>query len=136
MDFTKLTAADFRRITQLLEEKESLRRKIADIDRVLEGYNAGNPAESAPRRGPKPGKPAAAGAAGEGGEGQRQKRGQLKENIIALLKEAGAEGLSVKDVAVKLQMKPVNIHAWFGSTGKKVAEIKNTNGKRVWVGAA
>ena len=62
------------------------------------------------------------------------KRGQMKETIIELLKAAGKEGLAVKELAEKMSVKPVNVHVWFGSTGKKVAEIKKENGKRVWVG--
>ncbi len=133
MDFTKLTAADFKRISRLLEEKEALLRQVADIDQALQGFSGG----ATPAR--RVGRPAkavakAAPAAAPAGGGKRMKRGQMKETIIGLLKAAGKEGLSVKELAGKMSVKPVNVHVWFGSTGKKIAEIKKDNGRRVWVG--
>ena len=42
---------------------------------------------------------------------------------MAILKQAGAEGAAVRDIAAKLKVKPVNVHAWFHGTGKKFPEI-------------
>ena len=106
-----------------LEEKETLQRRLSDIDQALGGGSSASPAAGAPT---KTRKTRVTG-------GKRQKRGQLKESIVALLKGAGKGGLAVKDIASRLKVKPVNVHTWFATTGKKIAEIRNVNGQRVWV---
>lgn len=52
------------------------------------------------------------------------KKGGVKEQIVALLEKAGAKGISVKDIAEKLDVKPGNIHVWFATTGKSVGVDK------------
>lgn len=69
----------------------------------------------APRPAPTPAKPATA---------QPRKRGQLKEQIIGLVKRAGKLGVTVKEIAAELGAKPDGIHVWFNATGKRVKEIK------------
>ncbi len=51
---------------------------------------------------------------------RKSKAGGLKERILALLDTAGPEGLRVKDIAAKLNVKPTNVSVWFSTTGKKV----------------
>ena len=59
----------------------------------------------------------------------------IKETIIDLIKGAGESGITVKEVAGKLNTKPQRIHVWFGSTGKKINEIKKLGpAKYAWVG--
>ncbi len=140
MDLTSLTLSDFKYITQLLERKEFLQAEISDIDRELGGVGSVKQIATKsvkasvgrPRKAGKPEKVAV--TAKKAGKPTRMKRGQMKENIIALLKESGKEGLSVKEIATKLKVNPANVHVWFGSTGKKVTEIKKEKGRRVWVG--
>ena len=146
MDLTTLTSADFKHITKLLERKESILSEISGINRELGGGAPAKRAAGRPRKVTKPAKAEKPGKAltpeskaifekaAKRGKRGRMKRGQLKENIIALLKKSGKEGLKVKDIATKLKVKPANVHVWFGSTGKKITQIKNQNGKRVWVG--
>ncbi|MCP5520096.1 MAG: hypothetical protein H7A46_00945 [Verrucomicrobiales bacterium] len=55
---------------------------------------------------------------------QPRKRGQLKEQIIGLVKAGGKTGVTVKEIAAKLGDKPDRIHVWFNATGKNVKEIK------------
>ncbi|MEX1118893.1 MAG: hypothetical protein WEB60_08880 [Terrimicrobiaceae bacterium] len=43
---------------------------------------------------------------------------------MAALNEAGASGVAVRDLAKKFKIKPQNIHVWFSSTGRKIAEIE------------
>jgi hypothetical protein len=53
------------------------------------------------------------------------KRGELQEKIFNSLKEAGAEGITVRDLADKLQVKKYkNLFIWFATTGKKHKNIK------------
>lgn len=54
----------------------------------------------------------------------RAVRGQLKEQILNELKNAGAEGISIKDLAAKLNANYKNVYIWFVTTGKRVAGIK------------
>lgn len=56
--------------------------------------------------------------------GGRRMRGQLKEQIIGMVKGAGKAGITVKEIAAKLGDKPDRIHVWFNATGKNVKEIK------------
>ena len=51
-------------------------------------------------------------------------RGQLKGKIVSLLKGAGNEGMTIKDLAAKLKANYKNVYIWFVTTGKKIAEIK------------
>jgi len=46
----------------------------------------------------------------------------LKDRILALLGEAGDQGLHVKEIAEKLGSKATNISVWFSTTGKKLAK--------------
>ena len=65
---------------------------------------------------------------------KRRKPGVTKEGIVELLKGAGAEGITVKDLAVKLGVNPQRLYVWFGATGKAVKEIKKVApAKYAWV---
>ena len=52
----------------------------------------------------------------------RQKRGGLKDSVVALVKTTGQRGITVAEVAAKLGAKPRRIFDWFKSTGKGVKE--------------
>ncbi len=81
----------------------------------------------------KPGRKARVKVA-KAGEASRSKRGAVKEAIIAVVQAAGKAGISVKDVATRLGVKYGNVSVWFGSTGKKVKEIKRVGrGTYAWV---
>ncbi len=59
----------------------------------------------------------------------------MKAAIIELLEGAGGSGLTVKEIAAKLNAKPGNVHVWFSSTGKTVKEIKKVKpATYAWVG--
>jgi transposase-like protein len=66
---------------------------------------------------------------------QAKKYGAAKEAIIGLLKASGKTGITVKEVAGKLGVKPQGVYVWFGNTGKKVKEIKKVApATYAWVG--
>lgn len=113
MNLSSISASDFVKIAKLLKVKDALLAKIAAIDEELATFEEGG------RTGGKTTRSARA-----SGKAPRAKRGALKETIIDLLKKAGKEGLSVKDIAAKTGVKGANIHAWFFTTGKKIKEIK------------
>lgn len=54
----------------------------------------------------------------------RGKRGELTARIQETLKDAGSEGISVKEIAEKLGANYRNIYIWFATTGKKNSSIK------------
>jgi hypothetical protein len=54
----------------------------------------------------------------------RGKRGELTTRILGVLKDAGSEGISVKEIAEKLGANYRNIYIWFATTGKKNSAIK------------
>jgi hypothetical protein len=60
----------------------------------------------------------------------------MKAAITALLTAAGAAGLSVREMAARLNTKPGNVHVWFSSTGRTVKEIRKLGpGKYGWAAA-
>jgi len=59
---------------------------------------------------------------------KRQKRGLLKDKIMAALHAAGSAGVKVKDLAAALGTKPVNVHSWFHSALKRNEPIKKIKG--------
>lgn len=137
MDLTKISASDFVRIQSLLQRKGKLQDEIRSIDAELAAIQAGE--KPAVKRGRKPGRPAKAAPKAEKpkSKGRRGKRGAVKDSIMNLLKSAGPEGLTAREVADKLGAKPINISTWFSSTGRQFSQIKSgPNGKRIWVESA
>ena len=123
MDLTKITSEEFKRITKLLRQKETLQAQVDAIDDALAQLQR----SVAPSR-----QRSRLGKSGEKNDRIRPRR-KCKELIIAELQAAGQEGMTVKDLAVKLDMKPANMHAWFQGTGKKIPEIKKVGpGKYSW----
>ncbi len=132
MDPTQITSADVKQMARLVEQREALQAEVAEINAELGSFQPGEPvAPAAPAKG-KPGrKPGQAVKAKTGG------RGAIKAAITELLTAAGESGLSVQDIAAKLEVKPGNVHAWFSSTGKTVKEIRKlAPGKFGWSGTA
>ena len=52
------------------------------------------------------------------------KRGELAARILGALKSAGKQGMKVRDLADKLNVKYKNLFIWFATTGKKNKGIK------------
>lgn len=97
--------------TSLAEKKEKSLQPILDELAALDRGKASSPTRKRTgRRGPKPG----------------QRPGRLKEAVLAALTAAGANGLSVAQLAEKLKAKTTNIYSFFSTTGKKVKGLKKT----------
>ena len=111
--FTHHSIKSLRATLALVERKEELERQIQGINqqlsRAISGRTA-SPSTGRPSKGPKVAKVS---------RGKRVKRGALKELILSALNEAGDAGIAVQHLAKKIGAKPVNVHAWFASTGKK-----------------
>ena len=73
---------------------------------------------------PKKAKDAKAMKAVKKGKSVKAGRGQLKSKILGALKSAGSEGVTIKDLAEKLNANYKNIYIWFVTTGKKISGIK------------
>ena len=60
-------------------------------------------------------------------------RGGLKGRIIRALRAAGDRGVTVKELAGRLEKSYGNISVWFHTTGKGVKEVKKVApGKFAW----
>lgn len=48
----------------------------------------------------------------------------MKESIIGVLQEAGPKGLTIAEIAEKLDVLKARVQAWFSGTGKRTKEVK------------
>jgi transposase-like protein len=122
MDLTQLSPAVLTELIQLVQEKSDLASRIQAIDAQMERLVSGKAAAPAVKSAPVaketvPVKVRAKSSA------PRAPRGALKEGILQALKEAGAAGVNVSELASKLGVDAKNIHVWFSTTGKKVAGL-------------
>lgn len=128
MALLNLSSAQLAQLIRLVKERETLQAQLDRVNSSLSALESG----AAPRRGRKPGRPAKAAASGRsagrppgrpaGSTGKRGKR--LKQPLLKALKAAGSGGITVKELAAKLKVKPNNVFSWFYTTGKKVSGIK------------
>jgi len=123
MSLSNLSSSQLAHLIGLVKEKETLQSKLAKVDAELKALETGKPAPK--KRGRKPGRPAGSKnktVAVKAGKTKRGKR--LKAPILKALSAAGSAGVTVKELAAKLKVKPGNIFSWFYTTGKKVSGIK------------
>lgn len=121
MNTINLTSSHLQLLLDLTRRKEAI---VADLKQLEDKIAAlfGNPATASTttttpkRRGRKP--------KAKQAPKTRVARGTLKEKVLGLLKEAGAAGLSVGEVADKIGAKKAAVNVWFYTTGKKVAGLK------------
>ncbi len=126
MAFSNLSSAQLSRLISLIKKKESLQAKLEKIDSALQALEGGAPVarrgrpvgSSKGRPGPKPGRKV------------RRRGKRLKEPLLKALKAGGAAGVTVKDLAAKLKVKPGNVFSWFYTTGKKISGIKKVGEAR------
>jgi hypothetical protein len=135
MAFENLSSASLRQLIGLIRKKESLQAKLDRVESALRSLGSGGvsagPGRGRGRRRRGPGRPAkkAAAPAARGG-GRRKRGGRLKGPLLKALKAGGSSGVTVKDLAAKLKVKPGNIFSWFYTTGKKVSGIKKVGEAR------
>jgi hypothetical protein len=128
MDISKLSSAQLARAIRLVKVKETLEAKLQKVVSELGSLEGTAPV----RRGRKPGRPKkTAGRKPGRPPGRPARRGKrLKESLLKTLKGAGAAGITVKELAAKLKVKPNNVFSWFYTTGKKVSGIKKVGEAR------
>jgi hypothetical protein len=128
MVFSTLSSAQLSRLIELVKEKESLTSKLEKVDAALKALESGKVA----RRGRPPGtkgRPGPKPAAGKAGKARRRGK-RLKEPLLKALKAGGSSGVTVKELAAKLKVKPGNVFSWFYTTGKKISGIKKVGEAR------
>ena len=122
MSLSNLSSAQLAHLIGLVKEKESLQAKLDHVNAELHSLETGKALPK--KRGRKPGRPAGSVAKTKGGKVRKSKRGKrLKEPLLKVLSAAGASGVTVKELAAKLKVKPGNIFSWFYTTGKKIKGI-------------
>jgi hypothetical protein len=122
MALSNLSSAQLAHLIGLVKEKEVLQAKLDHVNAELQALESGKPAPK--KRGRKPGRPPGSKAKVVVAAGKKVKRGKrLKEPLLKALKAAGSSGITVKDLATKLKVKPGNIFSWFYTTGKKIKGI-------------
>ena len=122
MNLTSLSSADFKQIAKLLEKKEVLLAGVAQIDRELSSFDGGSAKGL--------GRPVRL-VTGV----QRQERGKVKEAIISLVQGAGKAGITVREIASRLDVPSNRVYTWFHTTGKNVKSIKKVGkAQYAWVG--
>jgi hypothetical protein len=58
------------------------------------------------------------------------RRGELKTQILDALRDAGEAGVTIKDLAEKLDARYKNIYIWFVTTGKRIGGISKVGPAR------
>lgn len=112
----------------LLQKRDELKEKLAAIEAEIEAIESSSGRKMAAAKAP-----AGPAKAGSKLRKTRAKRTPLKDNIIAVLKQAGKEGIEPKTIAEKINGTPMQVNAWLGVTGKKLKEIKKLGrGKYAW----
>jgi len=133
MDLTKLTAKEFGRIVKLLRRKESLEKKLGQVERSVAkvvGAGASFVARRAKRiaagrgrRGRPPGRRGRPSARKSTGR-KFGRRGGLRQVVLAQLKRAGKTGLKIKDLAGKMNIQRQRLDTWFYQNVKKIQGLK------------
>ena len=120
MSLSTLSSAQLAHLIGLIKEKEVLQAKLEKVNAALLAIEGGK--APGKKRGRKPGRPAKVKiSAKKGRPGKRGKR--LKAPLLKALTAAGSSGITVKELAAKLKVKPGNIFSWFYTTGKKIKGI-------------
>ena len=136
MKLTLLTSADLKRIAVLLEQREELQARIAELNSQLAAIEGGAPTPATVPERPRS-VVAPAKAQVRPSAGRRAKRGALKAAVLDQVKNAGRAGITVKDIAARIGAKYNRIFTWFYTTGRNVSEIKKVGpGKYGWTGAS
>jgi hypothetical protein len=130
MDLTKLTANEFGRIVKLLRRKESLEKKLGQVERsVAKVVGAGASLVARRARRIASGRGRSQGRRGRP-KGRRStgrkfgRRGGLRKVVLAQLKRAGKAGLKIKDLAGRMNIQRQRLDTWFYQNVKKVRGLR------------
>jgi hypothetical protein len=120
MNLSLLSIGQLRHILSLVEKREAVQGELAEVEFKIAGLEKEKPKIEAklPAKLLKKVVSVSAGKPSARGGG-----GSLKVKVLALLEEAGKDGLHVVDIAKKLKVKDGNLRVWFSTTGKKVKGV-------------
>ena len=151
MSLNNITSAERRQLISIVERKERVQKELREMESKLSTYlspEPTTPATRSPRRtgksraarvskplevkAPKPKARRAESKSAPFSRGPKsgQRRGALKDSILAALQKAGGAGLAIKDLSAALGVKAQNLHVWFSSTGRKVKGITKVGAGR------
>ena len=125
MILSSLSAADLKRLTKLMEKRDALKEQVEALNAEIDSFSASGKATKAPKA---KGTPAAKSAP----KAKRGKRGKLTESVLAVLKEAGNEGITIKEIAEKLGRNTGAIHTWFFNAKKSKRKDVKKIGEAKW----
>jgi hypothetical protein len=146
MKLSQLTFSDLARLTKLITEKDMVSAKLRKIEAEIDSFDTGAPSITG-ATGKKRGRPAGQAkgtklatssedkvkkesTGAKRGPKKGQKPGAFKAALVAALTEAGAAGLTIAEIAAKLDTKSNNVYSWFYTTGKKTGGFnKSAEGK-------
>jgi hypothetical protein len=121
MSLANLTSDQLTKLIGFITEKEQLQEQITRLDAEIEALGSGGAILK--RRGRPPGRPRSNAPISPSTK-PRLRLKRLKGGILKALESAGAEGITVKEIATKVKVKPSNVFSWFYSTGKKIKGLK------------
>jgi DNA invertase Pin-like site-specific DNA recombinase len=127
--FRNIPSAALRELVKLSERKEALMGQIQEVDRQMVHVQAkfGIPVH---------GDDQAARVTVSRVTGRRRaRRGALKEKIVVTLRKAGEKGVTIRELARKLNVPSANLYVWFNSTGRNVPEIRKIGVAKYRLGA-
>ena len=121
MKLSDLTSGQLVELSRLIAQKEKVAAELAAIEAKIERFNFPGATGTSDRvkgarRGPKKG----------------SKPGRLKEVILEMLKAAGPGGLTVKEMAEKMNVKPNNVYGWCYATGRKIEGFNKVGDKYIY----
>jgi len=143
MSLNSITSAELRQLISIVERKERVQRELREIESKLSTYLPPEPATPASRTPRRTQKSRAVRASkrplevkarksnvqqAESEPGQR--RGALKDIILAALQKADGAGIPIKELSRTLGVKAQNLHVWFSSTGRKVKGVTKVSAGR------
>lgn len=121
MDLSKINTSVLREMLKLSERKESLLYELKKLENEILSHLTA----STKKNGQLARKKSEYLINGDSSTNRkRAARGMMKNQILAVLTEAGATGMKVPHISKKIGAKNANVHVWFSSVGKKLPEIE------------
>lgn len=115
MNLSHITSHSLKRVLSLTERKDELVQLVSEIEteitKLLSGFvgavspKQGTPTKDTPRKKTR--------------KARRGKSGNLTSKIVAVLENAGPDGMRVKDIAAAVGSPAPNVSVWISTTGKK-----------------
>jgi hypothetical protein len=133
MDLSQINTSTLESLIKLTRKRDLLLEELKKLEAQMTSVYSGEKAESGGRRRRARGRRRTAVDTKAGKRSDAQtggRRGALKARILAALRAAGDKGVAVRDLSAKLGVKNQNVHVWFSSTGKKIAEIQRVGAGR------